>query len=205
MAREEDLIIRRSKGKFVRCLFCNELYATISAQCPHCLKYSNNIYYFQNSMSHNMKSINDNLWSVLVKMQSVCNQNALAMEEIRHLMDKVRDEELIEQPSCSWTNPQDEEPWITPLNFSKQTGICIPGMVSIMFKRDPKLFAACGMRKGVKYYLKRDAMVDYLRQFAEGRILNNTFKYLERREETCQPSTKTTQPKPRIFPPRPRS
>lgn len=204
MAREENIIIRRySDRTHKQCLFCKELYEKYLPQCPHCLKNSNNIYYF-NNMSQNMSEIKDNLWSILSRLGEIQDATRSIMHDTRHIIgDLIEKEETdlnLEEPT-----EKNFEPWITPANFSKQTEICIPGMVSIMFKRDPKLFAACGMRKGVKYYLKRDAMVDYLRQFAEGRILNNTFKYLERREEKCQEAPKITKEKIRTFPSRPRS
>jgi len=125
---------------------------------------------------NNTKKLKDDLKQIENKMNFVS-------ELIEELTDTISDISNNLFIPCNINEDEIEERWISPTNFFLQTDICSSGMVGTMFRKDPIFFALCGMRKGKKYYIKKEAALDYLKKYSEGRILNNTLRYLKRREE----------------------
>ncbi len=86
-------------------------------------------------------------------------------------------------PSIS---PDPDERFISPRNFYLQTQICLPGTILNLFKRDPQFFNTCGKKEGCRYYLKKEATIQFLKNYSEGRLLESTIQYLRKRESQCQ-------------------
>lgn len=128
----------------------------------------------------NIKYLKDLFYSIIESLQVAQG----LFEEICTSLDNQENKPIAE--------PEDlNDRWISPRNFFLQTQICDATHISVLFNRDQEFFNKCGMRKGRKFYIKKEAALQYLKLFSEGRILNNTIKYLKNREDVCSSALPT--------------
>jgi hypothetical protein len=88
------------------------------------------------------------------------------------------------------------DPWITTTNFSYNTKICSASWLSQLFHKDKNFHFLCGLKKGHKWYIKKEAAINYFKEFGEGKVFKNTIKYLKERDEQWKKPQMQTQEMP---------
>ncbi len=175
MQKREEIIIRRN-SIFFKCYVCKKKYPSNFHRCPFCfgnfdIKYHFNGLKMKQIEEKDFKELDKNLRTLYLQINDCIFQTGILI----NILDKTTHSVVAKE----------EEKWITPSNFFLQTQICSSGQIAVMFKRDEDFFNICGKREGRKFYIKKEAALKYLKEYAGGKILNNTIKYLKEREKTC--------------------
>lgn len=90
------------------------------------------------------------------------------------------------------------DPWITTTNFAYNTNICSASWLAQLFHKDKNFYFLCGLKKNRKYFIRKEAAINYFKEFGEGKVFKNTIKYLKERDEKWKkPQMQTAELPPR--------
>lgn len=213
MDTHETMIIRRRKGKLFQCPFCMQFYPRNMQRCPFCFGEEYYKYYFnKDTKEPQMNEISRIICDlrIMLEKQIEIKRNCediiglisyMKGEDILNLGNYLKKENLVTAQKVSnkissMLYPKMDEklsdsldPWITTANFAYHTKICSASWLGQLFNSDKNFYFLCGLKRGKRWYIKKEAAINYFKEFGEGKVFKNTLKYLKQRDDQCQKNT----------------